>query len=82
MYCAQPSGFVDPSRPDHVYRLKRSLYGLKQAPRAWRTQFASFLTSIGFVESKSDASLFTYYRGSEVAYLLLYADDIVLTASS
>jgi hypothetical protein len=50
VYCAQPSGFVDPSRPDHVYRLKRSLYGLKKAPRAWRTRFASFLTSIGFVE--------------------------------
>jgi hypothetical protein len=82
VYCSQPSGFVDSSHPDHVCRLNRSLYGLKQAPRAWRTRFATFLTSIGFVESKSDASLFTYYRGSEVAYLLLYVDDIVLTASS
>jgi hypothetical protein len=68
VYCAQPSGFVDLSRPDHVCRLNRSLYGLKQALRSWRTRFASFLTSIGFVESKSDVSLFTYYRGSEVAY--------------
>jgi len=82
VYCSQPSGFVDSSQPHHVCRLNRSLYGLKQAPRAWRTRFATFLTSIGFVESKSDASLFTYYRGSEVAYLLLYVDDIVLTASS
>jgi hypothetical protein len=82
VYCAQPSGFLDSSRPDYVCCLNRSLYGLKQAPRAWRTRFASFLTSIGFVEAKSDASLFTYHRGSEVAYLLLYVDDIVLTASS
>jgi len=29
VYCAQPSGFVDASRPDHVCRLNRSLYGLK-----------------------------------------------------
>jgi hypothetical protein len=82
VYCAQPSGFVDSAHPDHVCRLNRSLYGLKQAPRAWRTRFATFLTSIGFVESQSDASLFTYHRGSDVAYLLLYVDDIVLTASS
>jgi hypothetical protein len=38
--------------------------------------------SLGFVESKSDTSLFTCHRGSDTAYLLLYVDDIVLTASS
>jgi hypothetical protein len=34
------------------------------------------------VESKADTSLFVYHRGSETAYLLLYVDDIVLTALS
>jgi hypothetical protein len=34
------------------------------------------------MEAKSDASLFIYHHGTEVAYLLLYVDDIVLTASS
>ena len=43
---------------------------------------ASFLLSIGFVEAKSDTSLFIYQCGSDTAYLLLYVDDIVLTASS
>ena len=43
---------------------------------------ASFLLSIGFVEAKSDTSLFIYQRGSDTAYMLLYVDDIVLTASS
>jgi hypothetical protein len=38
--------------------------------------------SLGFVETKSDTSLFVYRRGTDVAYLLLYVDDIVLTASS
>jgi hypothetical protein len=32
VYCCQPTGFVDSSRPDMVWRLNRSLYGLKQAP--------------------------------------------------
>jgi hypothetical protein len=34
------------------------------------------------VEAKSDTSLFVYRRGADVVYLLLYVDDIVLTASS
>jgi hypothetical protein len=81
VYCVQPSGFVDSSRSDLVCRLNKSLYGLKQAPRAWHHRFTSYL-SIGFIETKSDSSLFICRRGSDTAYLLLYVDDIVLTASS
>jgi hypothetical protein len=82
VYCVQPFGFAYSSRPDLVCRLNKSLYGLKQAPRVWHHRFASYLSSIGFVETKSDSSLFIYCRGSDTAYLLLYVDDIVLTASS
>jgi len=82
VYCVQPSGFEDPTHPDFVCQLNKSLYGLKQAPRAWYSRFATFLLSLGFVEAKSDTSLFIYRRGSDIAYLLLYVDDIVLTASS
>jgi hypothetical protein len=38
--------------------------------------------TLGFVEAKSDTSLFVHHHGAEIAYLLLYVDDIVLTASS
>jgi len=82
VYCVQPSGFEDPAHPDFVCRLNKSLYGLKQAPRAWFSRFATYLLSLGFVEAKSDTSLFVFQRGSDTAYLLLYVDDIVLTASS
>ena len=34
VYVEQPKGFIDPHRPDDVYKLKRALYGLKQAPQA------------------------------------------------
>jgi hypothetical protein len=44
--------------------------------------FGSYLLSLGFVEAKSDTSLFIFYRGSETVYLLLYVYDIVFTASS
>jgi histone deacetylase 1/2 len=82
VYCQQPVGFVDANRPNHVCLLDKSLYGLKQAPRAWFERFTEFLHRLGFVSSKSDASLFVLRRGSGIAYLLLYVDDVVLTASS
>jgi len=82
VYCVQPSGFEDSAHPEFVYHLNKSLYGLKQAPRAWYSRFATQLVSLGFVEAKSDTSLFVYQHGSDTAYLLLYVDDIVLTASS
>ena len=82
VYCSQLAGFVDSSRPDMVCRLNKSLYGLKQTPRAWYSRFATFLLTLGFTESKSDTSLFIYRHGDETAYLMLYVDDIVLTASS
>ncbi|GJY28080.1 reverse transcriptase domain-containing protein [Tanacetum coccineum] len=34
VYVAQPPGFIDFSKPNHVYKLKKALYGLKQAPNA------------------------------------------------
>jgi hypothetical protein len=65
-----------------VCRLNKSLYGLKQAPRAWYHCFASYLVSLGFMEAKLNTSLFVYRRDVDTAYLLLYVDDIILTASS
>ena len=82
VYCQQPSGFVDPAAPNYVCLLQKSLYGLKQAPRAWNQRFASYIRSIGFAASKSDASLFVYKEGARIAYLLLYVDDIILTVLS
>ncbi|GJW67445.1 retrovirus-related pol polyprotein from transposon TNT 1-94, partial [Tanacetum coccineum] len=34
VYTAQPLGFIDFAKPNHVYRLKKVLYGLKQPPKA------------------------------------------------
>jgi hypothetical protein len=34
------------------------------------------------VASKSDSSLFILHHGSSISYLLLYVDDIILTANT
>lgn len=82
IYMHQPPGFIDKQNPHHVCKLNKSLYGLKQAPRAWNARFSQFLVRLGFVVSKSDASLFVFQKGCDLVYLLLYVDDIILTGSS
>jgi hypothetical protein len=57
----------------------------EQASRACYSQFATYFTSLGFVEAKSDTSLFVYVDDivlTDTIYLLFYIDDIVLTVSS
>jgi hypothetical protein len=82
VFCSQPTGFADPGHPDLVCHLHKSLYRLKQAPRAWYSRFTTYLLSLGFVEAKADTSLFIFRRGAGTVYLLLYVDDIILSASS
>ena len=59
-YFEQPKGFVDPHRPDDVYKLKRALYGLKQAPRTWCDKLIAHLTEHGFKRGFAERS--TLYR--------------------
>jgi hypothetical protein len=82
VYCSQPMGFVDLTQPDRVCRVNKSLYGLKHAPQAWYIRFTTYLLTLGFVETKSNTSLFVFHCGADTVYLLLYVDDIVLTTSS
>jgi hypothetical protein len=82
VYCQQPSGIIDNKHPDHVCLLSKSLYGLRQAPRAWYQRFAGHLQQLSFVSTGSDSSLFVLQRGGDMAWLLLYVHDIVLTAST
>ncbi|CAH9137975.1 unnamed protein product [Cuscuta epithymum] len=82
VYMRQPPGFVHPQFPHHLCRLRKAIYGLKQAPRAWFHRFSSFLLSHGFTCSRSDTSLFIFRRNSDIIYLLLYVDDIIVTGNS
>jgi hypothetical protein len=74
--------FVDPQQLDVVCLLSKSLHGLKQASCVWFNQFVEFVVSIRFALTRSLTSLFVYQNGACIAYLLLYIDDMILTASS
>ncbi|GKB38621.1 ribonuclease H-like domain-containing protein [Tanacetum coccineum] len=43
--------------------------------------FICYALRAGISSSRCDSSLFIYRHGTEVAYLLIYVDDIILTAS-
>lgn len=45
-------------------------------------RFVEFITSIGFKHARSDPSLFVLSCDTDMAYLLLYIDDMVLSAST
>lgn len=70
VFMHQPPGFIDPTRPNHVRRLKHSLYGLKQASRG-NTCFSTSILAHGFKSSICNTSLFVYRHGEHTTYLLL-----------
>ena len=77
IFMAQPKGFVDPSKPDHVCKLKKGLYGLKQASRCWNNTLTQYLTSEGFTKSSADECIYIKLKkdGSFVIFQI-YVDDL------
>lgn len=78
----QPQGFVASDRSTYVCKLKKALYGLKQAPRAWFQKLQQALIQHGFKPCISDTSLFIKRHGSDVVYVLIYVDDLIITGSN
>ncbi|GJY14771.1 retrovirus-related pol polyprotein from transposon TNT 1-94, partial [Tanacetum coccineum] len=77
VYVAQPPGFIDFEKPDHVYKLKKALYGLKQAPKAWYDRLKSFLIKHEYKMGMVDNTLFTKKKSSNLIIVQIYVDDII-----
>ena len=82
VYVEQPKGFVDPHRPDDVYKLKKALYGLKQAPRAWYEMLAAYLIEHGFKRGFVDTTLFIWNDKNYFVVAQIYVNDFIFGATN
>ncbi|GJV40751.1 retrotransposon protein, putative, ty1-copia subclass [Tanacetum coccineum] len=74
----QPEGFVNPKYPNRVCKLKRSIYGLKQASRQWNKHFDDEIKKFGFTQNRDEPCVYLKASGSNVTFLILYVDDILI----
>ena len=82
IYMSQPEGFVDPYRPSHVCKLKKSIYGLKQSARCWNTTLNEYLKSVGYQQSNADGCIYVKSvkeANGRISFVILgvYVEDII-----
>nr|GFD09376.1 putative retrotransposon protein [Tanacetum cinerariifolium] len=82
VYMDQPEGFVNPKYPNRVCKLKRSIYGLKQASRQWNKRFNDKIKKFGFTQNRDDPYVYLKASGSNITFLILYVDDILIMGNS
>nr|GEV20648.1 copia protein [Tanacetum cinerariifolium] len=76
VYVAQPPGFFDVEKPNHVFKLKKALYGLKQVPKAWYDRLQAFLLDHMYTIGLVDNTLFTKKKDSRIIIVQI-VDDII-----
>ncbi|GJY77336.1 retrotransposon protein, putative, ty1-copia subclass [Tanacetum coccineum] len=82
VYMEQPEGFVNPKYPNRVCKLKRSIYGLKQASRQWNKRFDDEIKKFGFTQNRDEPCVFLKASRSNVTFLILYVDDILIIGNN
>ncbi|GJX05755.1 retrotransposon protein, putative, ty1-copia subclass [Tanacetum coccineum] len=81
-YMVKPEGFVDPKHPNKVCKLQHSMYGLKQTSRSWNKRFDEEIKKISFTQNLNEPCVYLKASGSNVAFLVLYVNDILLMGNS
>ncbi|GJS00465.1 retrotransposon protein, putative, ty1-copia subclass [Tanacetum coccineum] len=56
----------------------RSIYGLKQASRSWNKRFDEEIKRFGFDQNLDEPCVYQKASGSNVTFLILYVDDIII----
>ncbi|GKA58904.1 retrotransposon protein, putative, ty1-copia subclass [Tanacetum coccineum] len=78
IYMVQPEGFIDPNQLRKVCKLQRFIYGLKQASRSWNKRFDEEIKMFGFDQNLDELCVYQKASRSNVTFLILYVDDIII----
>ncbi|GJX13516.1 retrotransposon protein, putative, ty1-copia subclass [Tanacetum coccineum] len=78
IYMVQPEGFINPKHSRKVCKLQRFIYGLKQASRSWSKRFDEEIKRFGFTQNLDEPCVYQKASGSNVTFLILYVDDIII----
>ncbi|GKC14745.1 retrotransposon protein, putative, ty1-copia subclass [Tanacetum coccineum] len=78
IYMVQTEGFVDPNHPRKLCNLQRSIYGLKEASRSRNKRFDKEIKRFGFAQNLDEPYVYQKDSGSNVTFLILYVDDIII----
>ncbi|GJT89685.1 retrotransposon protein, putative, ty1-copia subclass [Tanacetum coccineum] len=81
VYMEQPEG-LSIQNIQTEYALKRSIYGLKQASRQWNKRFDDEIKKFGFSQNADEPCVYLKASGSNVTFLILYVDDILIMGNS
>nr|GEY16821.1 hypothetical protein [Tanacetum cinerariifolium] len=82
VYMVKPEGFVDLKHPNKVCRLQSFIYGLKQASGRCNKMFDEEIKKTVCTQNPDKPSVYLKASGSNVAFLLLYVNDILLMGNS
>nr|GEY03509.1 retrotransposon protein, putative, Ty1-copia subclass [Tanacetum cinerariifolium] len=82
VYMEQPEGFINPKYPNRVCKMKCSIYGLKQASRQWNKRFDDEIKKFGFTQNYDKPCVYLKASGSNITYLILYVDDILIMGNN
>ena len=80
MFMTQPDGYVVDN--DYVCHLHKAIYGLKQAANCWHQTLLDFMKSQGLTQSVMDTCVFVRRSGSSTLIVLIWVDDLIISASS
>ncbi|KAJ9541592.1 hypothetical protein OSB04_028098 [Centaurea solstitialis] len=81
IYMTQPENFVLGDSKSMVCKLKKSIYGLKPASRQWYLKFHQVITSFGYEVNLVEDCVYHKFSGSNVIFLILYVDDILIATN-
>lgn len=82
VFLDQISIFINPTFPDHVFKIKKDLQSLKQAARAWYDHLRKFLLENKFHKRQVDKNIFVKKSKHKNLLVQIYVHDIIFSATN